>query len=203
MKGISKKERLEQRIAELERQISVKDNIFDKEQGKRLKRTFFVLSGVIYLLVLYFGLELNKINIAYCLGWLVLSPIMAGGIMFISSMVLLHITNGAIYRTETIAKLKGELTAVKSMKYIACESEKNTEEIKAELKILNTLLRDIIDEYKNLELNEDYENDAEENEILKLHLEDLKFSLKMIDKEYEYLKRKKVFDDEVKENEED
>jgi hypothetical protein len=117
MKDLTREEKIEQRISKLERQIYEKAYAFDKEQGKRVKRTFFVLSGVIYLLVLYFGLELNKINIAYCLEWLVLSPIMAGAIIFISSMVLLHITNGAIYRAETIAKLQGELNAIKNSKH--------------------------------------------------------------------------------------
>ena len=39
MKELSKEETLEQRISELEHLIKKKDCDFDKEQGKRIKRT--------------------------------------------------------------------------------------------------------------------------------------------------------------------
>ena len=200
MNDLSKKERLEQRILELEHLIAKKDYDFDKEQGKRIRTTFFVICGVIYFLLLVFALKgdisvadgnaLNNTdameiieNIFYAVVALTFGVgFVAGVIMFISFGVWFYVDNGAMKRVETIAKLEGELNALKSEKHNNFE-DKKTEEIKADLKLLNTLLRHIVDEYKNLELIEDFENDAEENEILKLQLEDLKFSLKMIDKE--------------------
>lgn len=126
MKGLTKKERLEQRILELEPLIAKKDYDFDKEQGKRIKRTFLVLSGVIYLIALYYGLEngINGIDIEDILCFLIVPPFVAGCVMFISSMILLHITNGATQKTETIAKLEGELNALKSEKHNNFEDDK-------------------------------------------------------------------------------
>jgi uncharacterized membrane protein len=194
MKELSREEKLEQRISELEQLIAKRDGEFDKEQGKRVKITFFVLSIAIYLIAFMGGAIRGDIK--EYLGWLIFAPIMAGIAMFISFLITTYITNGAMKRVETIAKLKGELNTIKFSKYADCE-EKKIEDIKADLKPLNNFLRTIIDEYKNLELNEDFESDAEENEILKVQLEDLKSWLNLIDNECKYLKRKKVFDDEV------
>lgn len=122
MQEFSKKEKIEKRIAELERQIFVKNNAFDKEQGKRLKRTFFVLCGVIYFVIFYFALE-NGIsdikfetieNVFYTIVGLTLGVgFVAGFTMFISYAVMSYITNGAMKRAETIARLKAELETIK------------------------------------------------------------------------------------------
>lgn len=114
MKDLSKEEKLEQRISELEYLIAKKDYDFDKEQGKRIRTTFFVLSGAIYLIAfMWDGMN----NIKDYLFWLLGAPLIAGFAIFISFMILLHIMNGATNRTETIAKLKGELEAIKFIKY--------------------------------------------------------------------------------------
>lgn len=124
----------EEKIAKLERQIREKDDAFDKEQGKRLKRTFFVLCGVIYFLMFYCSdaisisniirtishININSINfetikdIFYVLFALTFGVgFFAGLIMFVSYGVWYYITVGAMKRVETIARLEGELNAIK------------------------------------------------------------------------------------------
>lgn len=107
---LSKEEKLERLILE-------KDYAFDKEQGLRIKRTFLVLSVCIYLLALFIGVELKIIDMSYCLWFIVIAPLMAGFLMFISWGILDYIISGAIKRVETIAKLEGELNAIKFNKY--------------------------------------------------------------------------------------
>lgn len=131
-----RKEKIEQEIARLEQLISRKDDAFDKEQWKRLKRTFFVLCGVIYFILLYLasenGIYISDIikgvikaisdmdieSIFYLLVSLTLGVAVAAGlIMFVSFGVTFYIMNGALKRAETIAKLKGELNAIKYSKF--------------------------------------------------------------------------------------
>lgn len=127
MKDLSREERIEQ----LEKLISEKDDFFDKEQGKRVKRTFFVLCGVIYLILLYWALKnglslsglgnisnLNIENIFYLLFVLTVGVgFLAGLILFISFGVCYYIMSGAIRRTETLAELKGRLYELKYGKH--------------------------------------------------------------------------------------
>lgn len=107
---LSKEEKLERLILE-------KDYAFDKEQGLRIKITFLVLSVCIYLLALFIGVELKIIDMSYCLWFIVIAPLMAGFLMFISWGILDYIISGAMKRVETIAKLEGELNAIKFNKY--------------------------------------------------------------------------------------
>ena len=121
----SREEKINKRIAELERQISIRDNELDKEQWKRCKRTFFVLCGVIYLLMFNFALDTRAIsigdinfevmeNIFYTIVVLTFGVgFLAGVIMFISYAVMFYVTNGAMHRAETMAKLKTELETIK------------------------------------------------------------------------------------------
>lgn len=125
MSDISRQEKINNRIAELERQIFIKDNELDKEQGKRLKRTFFVLCGVIYFLIFYFALDSDAIsinninfevieNVYYTIVALTFGvAFFAGLIMILSYAVMSYITNGAMRRAETMAKLKTELNTIK------------------------------------------------------------------------------------------
>ena len=78
------------REAELERLISEKTKACGEKNWMRMKRTFFIFSGVIYLVVLYVGLDFKIIDIKYLLSWLVFSPVLAGFIMFISYFGILH-----------------------------------------------------------------------------------------------------------------
>ena len=61
---------------------------------------------------------------------------------------------------------------------------------------MGNLIEPIIDEYRNLELTEDFDNEEEENEKLKNQLESLKGWLKLLDNQYEFLKLNGDFDNE-------
>ena len=114
MKDLSREEKIEQEISRLEQLISKKDDEFDREQGKRCKRTFFVIWGVLFLSFLIYG---RLDNIKDCLMCLAATPVMSGFIMLISYGVWFYVMNGAIRRAETIAELKGKLYAIKLSKY--------------------------------------------------------------------------------------
>lgn len=109
MKDLSR----EERIAQLEKLISEKDEFFDKEQGKRCIGTFLVLSGAIYLMALKYG----EISGIWYLMWLIIAPIMSGIIMFVSFGICYYIMSGAIRRAETLAELKGRLYELKYGKH--------------------------------------------------------------------------------------
>ena len=192
MKDLSIEEKLRQIISE-------KEDIFDEEQWKRCKITFFVLSGVIYCIALV-GDIIN--STAGIFLWLVIAPFIAVAVMYISFMILVYITNGIVQRVETIARLQGRLDEIEFNKYSDHESEK-TKEIKLQLNRLKDLLEITFDEC-NLDFDGDFENEEDEEkeekeeiEIIKNQLESLKGWVKLIETEYKYLKLIKVFDDEV------
>ena len=189
MKDLSKEERLEQEILEMAEE-------YGNKKWLRVKRTFFILSGVVYLIV--FMLD-GMNNIQDYLGWLISAPTIAGFIMFISLGVWSYVLDKTVNERIEIAKLECTLNAIKFIKYNDCEDEK-TKEIKTYLKSLYNLLEIVIDDYRNLE---DFDNEVGENEETKNKLEYLKGSLKLLDNEYKFLKLNKVFDNEVEENEED
>ncbi len=126
MKDLSKAERLEQRITELEQLIYKKDYELDNEQWKRTKRTFFVICGVIYFVELCIVLTggISNINIDDFCGLLFAPLVAVGFIMFISYGILYYSINGTIKKVATLAKLEGELNAIKSEKYNNFEDEK-------------------------------------------------------------------------------
>ena len=72
MKDLSREEKLEQQILEMA------DACGDKK-WLRVKKTFFVLSGVIYLITLIYG---GIGGIKDCLWLLLIAPFAAGFIMF-------------------------------------------------------------------------------------------------------------------------
>jgi hypothetical protein len=97
-----------EREKKLERLIYEKTEKCEKRKWLRVKRTFFVLSGSIYLIALYRGLKDNSIDIRYCISWLVASPVLAGFIMFGAILVLLYILTGSLKEEKEIAELKGK-----------------------------------------------------------------------------------------------
>lgn len=111
MKDLSREE-------ELKRLIYEKTEACGEKNWLRIKRTFFIFSGVIYLVVLYIGLEFKIIDIDFLLFWLVISPVLAGGIMFISYFGILHyIITNALEDARNVGRLEGELYAVRQSKY--------------------------------------------------------------------------------------
>jgi hypothetical protein len=96
------------REQELERLINEKVNACSEKKWVRLKRTFFAVSGAIYLLIIYYGLK-SDIDIEYLLYGLVVSPLMAGFVMLISYGILYYIITGAMEEEKYIAELRGKL----------------------------------------------------------------------------------------------
>lgn len=88
--------------------ISNAEKASEKKQWVRVKKTFLVFSGVVYLAALSWG-EMDSV-IDYLL-WLVVAPFFAGLIMFGSMLLLLYIFHGALEDAKYIASLNGELNA--------------------------------------------------------------------------------------------
>lgn len=112
MKDLSKEEKLEQQILEMAHTCGDK-------KWLRVKRTFFVLSSVIYLIELYCILKsgISDISIDIICGLLFAPLVAAGFIMFISYGILFYIIDGAMKDEKAIAKKIGELEAIKFSKY--------------------------------------------------------------------------------------
>ena len=107
---------------ELLRQIiSRAKDACNKKKWLRVKRSFLVLSGVIYLIAFAWG-EMNEIK--EFLGWLVGAPILSGLVILGSVIVLLHIIKGGMEDAKYIASLEGELNAT-----IRFNSRKNKDEL--------------------------------------------------------------------------
>jgi hypothetical protein len=112
MKDLSREEKLEQEILEMAEKCGNK-------KWLRVKRTFFVLSSVIYLIELYCILKggISDINIGTICGFLFAPLFVAGFIMFISYGVLFYIIDGSMKDEKAISKKMGELNAIKFSKY--------------------------------------------------------------------------------------
>jgi hypothetical protein len=108
------------REEDLERRIYLLDKAVDDEKWKRTKTTFFVLSAVVYFTVLMSERMSSALDF---LLWIVLAPICAGFIMFVSVAVTAYMSIGAIQGVEKIAKLQGELDAIRAMKYEKLDKE--------------------------------------------------------------------------------
>ena len=100
-----------EREKKLERLIYEKVEACNEKKWVRLKRTFFVLSGSVYLLRLYNGLDSGKtdIDIEFLLSWLVASPIVAGFILIISYGILYYMITNSMKEEKEIAELNGKL----------------------------------------------------------------------------------------------
>lgn len=102
------------REEELERRIYLLEEASDNKKWKRTKITLFVLSAVVYLEFL----KSDRMNsLLEFLAGVIIAPICAGVIMFISCLVLLYMTIGSVQENEEINLLKGELNAIRAMKY--------------------------------------------------------------------------------------
>lgn len=122
MKDLSREEKLEQQILEMAEECG-------DRKWKRVKRTFFVVCGVIYFILLWLGLEnggISNINISnvdletifYSLIGLTFGVgFVAGLVMFVSYGILFYIIDGSLKEEKAIAKKIGELEAIKFSKY--------------------------------------------------------------------------------------
>ena len=101
-----------EREKHLERLIYEKAEACSEKKWVRLKRTFFALSGGLYLLSIYHGLESDKIDIdiEYLVYGLAVSPVMAGFILIISYGILYYMITNSMEEEKEIAELKGKYT---------------------------------------------------------------------------------------------
>ena len=99
-----------EREKKLERLIYEKVEACSEKKWVRLKRTFFAVSGAIYLLTIYLGSESDKIDIdiKYLLSWFVASPVMAGFVLIISYGILYYMITNSMEEEKEIAELKGK-----------------------------------------------------------------------------------------------
>lgn len=114
MKDLSREERIEQHISQLEKRISELSDDCRKHKWLRTKLTFFVLSGVVYFIALCADIINSTIGL---LGWLILAPLIAIGVMFISYLVLAYIINGVREDVFAIGEMVGRVDAIKLSKY--------------------------------------------------------------------------------------
>ena len=105
MKDSNKKIALEQRIAKLKESA-------DNKKWKRVKRTFFVLCGVVFLAVFVLGEIRTKQDFFI---YLLCTPVASGLIMAASTLVMLYVTSGAMEDEKHIARLEGELNTISSL----------------------------------------------------------------------------------------
>lgn len=156
MKDLSKAERLEKEILEMAEKCG------DKKWW-RVKRTFFVISGVIYLIELCCALSggISDINIDTICGLLLAPPFAAGFIMFISYGVLYYIIDGSMKEENAIAKLEGELNAIKLSKNDY--EDENIKEIKNILEDLRITLKPILEEHHIQKIKERLDKEANKN----------------------------------------
>lgn len=120
MKDLSKEERLEQQILEIAEECNNK-------KWSRVKKTFFILCGVILLIIILMSIEngaLSDVDIETCFYVLIGVPFIAGFVMFFSWGILFHIIHGAMEDEKAIAKKIGELNTLKSEKHNNLEDEK-------------------------------------------------------------------------------
>lgn len=107
MKDLSRVEKLEQQIYRMAEE-------YGERKWKRIKRTFFVLTIVVYLIVL-FNDGMNCVQ--DYLQWILAAPFAAGMIMFVSYAVWYYCISNSLEEEKAIAKKIGELEAIKFSKY--------------------------------------------------------------------------------------
>ena len=114
MEELSKEERLEQHASKLEKRIAEMSKEGKKNKWLRIRLTFYILSGLVYLI----ALEADIISkTAMLLGWLIFAPLIAIGVMFISYLILAYILNGVIKDAFAIGKMVGRKDAIELSKY--------------------------------------------------------------------------------------
>ena len=92
------------REKELERLIYEKAEACSEKKWMRLKRTYFALTGALYLLTFMYGKMYKK----DFWGWIVSIPVIAGFVMFISYGILHYMITESMEEEKEIAELKGK-----------------------------------------------------------------------------------------------
>lgn len=113
MSDLSREERIEQHVSKLEKRISemIKDG--RKNKWQRIRLSFYVLSPLVY----YIALSSGRISeIVGILGWLIIAPLIAIGIMCICYLVLRYTIDGVLKDAFAIGRMVGRKEAVELSK---------------------------------------------------------------------------------------
>ena len=111
MQDLLKEEKLEQHISRLEKRISELTDDCKKNKRLRIKLTFFILSGLVYVIAMPFC-----DSILWLFVWLIVAPIIAVVIMTIAYVVLAYIINGVIKDMFAIGEMVGRKDAIELSK---------------------------------------------------------------------------------------
>jgi heme/copper-type cytochrome/quinol oxidase subunit 1 len=111
MGNLSREERTEQHISKLEKRILELAVNHKKNKWLRTKITFFVLSGLVYVVALSFCDSMAEV-----FGWLVFAPLVTIGAMFISYAILAYIINGVKKDFFAIGEMVGRKDAIELSK---------------------------------------------------------------------------------------
>ena len=158
MEDLSREEQLEQEI------LNTADE-YGNKKWLRVKRTFFVISGAIYLIELCCTLTsgIEDISIDIVCGFIFAPLVAAGFIMFLSLEVLSYIITGAMKDEKNLAKKMGELNAIKFSQYNDCK-DKKIEKLENHIEYLENYQEKLIEENTHLRLNKVLNSEVEKNE---------------------------------------
>ena len=105
---------MKEREEEIERQMHEKAEIYDERKWMRVKRTFLVLSAIIY--VGAFALDAMD-SLRDFLVWILVAPVMAGMLIAMAFAVVSYIVIESMKEEKELARLQGKIDAIKLSKY--------------------------------------------------------------------------------------
>lgn len=105
---------MKEREEEIEKRMCEKAEIYDERKWVRVKRTFLVLSAIIY--VGAFALDAMD-SLRDFLVWILVAPVMAGMLIAIAFAVVSYIVIESMKEEKELARLQGKIDAIKLSKY--------------------------------------------------------------------------------------
>ena len=112
MNDLSREEKAKEHILRLEKRISELSADCRKNKWLRTKLTFFILSGLVYLVAMPFCDD-----VLWVLAWLIFAPLITVGVMFISYVILAYIIDGVRKDTFAIGEMVGRKDAIELSKF--------------------------------------------------------------------------------------
>ena len=111
---MQEKDTLQEKAKEIERQAFEKAEIYGERKWMRVKRTFLVLSAIIYV----GAFVLDAMNsLSDFLVWILVAPVMAGMLIAISLAVLSYIVIESTKEEKELARMQGKIDAINLMKW--------------------------------------------------------------------------------------
>lgn len=105
---------MKEREEEIERQMYKKAEIYGERKWMRVKRTFLVLSAIIY-----FGAFVRDAmsSLRDFIVWIFVAPVMAGMLIAISFAIVSYIVIESMKEEKELARMQGKIDAIKLSKY--------------------------------------------------------------------------------------